>query len=175
LPSVRSLTFCGREQCLRLSGGQMRQETIEPGQKAVMGQEAPHAFGLDQGGRLKVVAARLTPGGAVDIFAIPAQRRLLQQPGQGLILYRGNIVSRHPQPEGGVEMRADPHWVSGKREEVAKALRKGLRERVQCLGPVQVIELRQFRGQLQKPAPAIGSLEAARHRGVEIGALRSNL
>ena len=70
------------EQRRRLGVGEARQEAIEPDEEGLARQQAAQAFGLDQRRREKVVAARLAPGGAIGVDAVPAQRRIVEPSGQ---------------------------------------------------------------------------------------------
>ena len=78
---------------------------------------------------------------------------------------------RQDQREGGVEMRADADRIGEHREIAAQPLGEGARQRLELCAP-RIVVPRRFEVQVQQPRPAIGPLEPATERPVEIGELR---
>jgi hypothetical protein len=174
--AVRAIGDARRpKQSGRLSRGDPWQEAIEPRQERLRRQETPHAFGLDQRRGLEVVAARLAPSRAIDILAIPTAGRFEEKSGQCGVAGRRCVIGRHSEAEGRVEMGAGAHGIGRERQEIAKSLRDRPRQRRERPRPARIVRERQFRGELEQPGPAVGALEAARRRPVEIGALARDL
>ena len=126
-----------------------------------------HQDSFAQRGGQKVLAARL-PRTRVAVRAEPEPRPRLDQAGEFAVV-RPRPAQRVDQRERGAVMLAATHGISELGQIRLEPRRKRPRERFQRGGPGTVGTKREFGVEREQPAPAIGPLEPARHRPVEIG------
>jgi hypothetical protein len=148
-----------------------REEMPEPGGE-LAGVGSCHAQGLDQRRREELVAARL-PRLTVAVGAEPMERAAADKLRQARVEPLRPFERQHER-EGGVEVRTDADRVSQDREIVAEPLRERTRKRLERISPWFGVA-RRFQVKSEQPCLAVGPLETAAERPLEIAEFAGDL